>query len=660
MSADSGAGGSESAVIAVSSPAAALGRTLAARAAGTRLPLRLAISAPCVLMSRRCRRRPLRSHYRCRCSGCVRRASNIARIRLGAEGGNMAIQENVRSDAKSGSQSLIGAATAALALRDPGMPTDFLADSFGLLRPRTSNATVREELAAIADDSWAFLAQRTAGSPKVRLAPAAVTRGVSVLDIVNDDMPFLVDSVVGELHERGLDISLLVHPVFSVERDEAGNLIGFEGARKGDGRRESFIHIHIDGLEDAAAAGRHRSRARRHSRRGARVRAGLAADARARARSDRRSAEQPAAAAGRGHRRSDPVSRMAGRTTISPCSARATMPIRTTSMRCSRHSRPGWGCCARREMRLLRRGNQLVTITPEIREFLEEPRLLIVAKTAVRSRVHRRVHLDYVGVKRFDCRRPAHRRTPVLRPVHLHRLHALDPRHSVSAAQGRQHHPPRRLRSVQPFRQGAGQRPGDLSARRAVPDRRRYALSVRARHSAARRAATRARAAAARPLRPLRLGPRLCPARTLRQPDQGGDRRLSRHHLQRPRCAPSIRSSPKVRWCACTSSSGATKARRRIPIAKPSTARWKRSCAAGSTASMRRSPPRMSPNRGARCSTAIVRPFRSTTAKSIRRRPRSPICGVVEALTPERPLGVDLYRDADEAPANAGLEGLQP
>ncbi len=43
-----------------------------------------------------------------------------------------------------------------------------------------------------------------------------------------------------------------------------------------------------------------------------------------------------------------------------------------------------------------------MTITPEIREFLEEPRLLIVTKAAVRSRVHRRVNLDYIGVKRFD------------------------------------------------------------------------------------------------------------------------------------------------------------------------------------------------------------------------------------------------------------------
>ncbi len=63
----------------------------------------------------------------------------------------------------------------------------------------------------------------------------------------------------------------------------------------------------------------------------------------------------------------------------------------------------GLGLLRSPETRLLRRGNQLVTITPEIREFLKEPKLLIMTKAAVRSRVHRRVHLDYIGVKRFDA-----------------------------------------------------------------------------------------------------------------------------------------------------------------------------------------------------------------------------------------------------------------
>ena len=73
-----------------------------------------------------------------------------------------------------------------------------------------------------------------------------MTRTVSVLDIINDDMPFLLDSVVGELNQRGLDIRLLVHPVFAVERDAAGTLTAFKGAAKDGGRHESFIHIHID------------------------------------------------------------------------------------------------------------------------------------------------------------------------------------------------------------------------------------------------------------------------------------------------------------------------------------------------------------------------------------------------------------------------------
>ena len=62
----------------------------------------------------------------------------------------------------------------------------------------------------------------------------------------------------------------------------------------------------------------------------------------------------------------------------------------------------GLGLLRSRDMRLLQRWNQPLTITPEIRVFLEEPKLLIVTKAAVRSRVHRRVHFDYIGVKRFD------------------------------------------------------------------------------------------------------------------------------------------------------------------------------------------------------------------------------------------------------------------
>ncbi len=55
------------------------------------------------------------------------------------------------------------------------------------------------------------------------------------------------------------------------------------------------------------------------------------------------------------------------------------------------------------ELRVLKRGKDLLEYTPEIMAFLKEPRLLIIAKANIHARVHRRVYLDYIGIKRFDA-----------------------------------------------------------------------------------------------------------------------------------------------------------------------------------------------------------------------------------------------------------------
>src|ERR1700722_17364037 len=149
-------------------------------------------------------------------------------------------------------QALIGAAAAALARRRNDIPATFLAELLGSAVPEDLQRYGPEELAAIAERSWALFAERKAGAPKISFEPAPSTRTMAVLDIVNDDMPFLLDSVVGELNQRGLDIRLLVHPVFAVERDSAGTLTAFKGAAKDGGRHESFIHIHIEGVAEAA------------------------------------------------------------------------------------------------------------------------------------------------------------------------------------------------------------------------------------------------------------------------------------------------------------------------------------------------------------------------------------------------------------------------
>ena len=56
------------------------------------------------------------------------------------------------------------------------------------------------------------------------------------LAIVNDDMPFLVDSVAGAIAGRELAIHRLLHPVVKVERQANGGLVAI-----GQGKPESII-----------------------------------------------------------------------------------------------------------------------------------------------------------------------------------------------------------------------------------------------------------------------------------------------------------------------------------------------------------------------------------------------------------------------------------
>jgi len=64
--------------------------------------------------------------------------------------------------------------------------------------------------------------------------------------MVNDDMPFLVDSVANALAGHQLTIHSLLHPVVCVERDEKGVLTKLEPMCSDRTRRESMIYIELD------------------------------------------------------------------------------------------------------------------------------------------------------------------------------------------------------------------------------------------------------------------------------------------------------------------------------------------------------------------------------------------------------------------------------
>ncbi len=139
------------------------------------------------------------------------------------------------------------------------VPDDFVALLFGRAAPEDLVGYEAAELAVLAREAWAFVATRKAGAPKIRLEQPKASDGehlksISVIEIVNDDMPFLVDSVMAELTERGLAPRLVVHPILAVARDKVGRLTTApsEAGRNKDEVRESFIHVHVARIEDVA------------------------------------------------------------------------------------------------------------------------------------------------------------------------------------------------------------------------------------------------------------------------------------------------------------------------------------------------------------------------------------------------------------------------
>ncbi|WP_018155377.1 NAD-glutamate dehydrogenase [Demetria terragena] len=74
----------------------------------------------------------------------------------------------------------------------------------------------------------------------------------AVLQIVTDDMPFLVDSVTAALSREDRDVHLLLHPQMSVRRDADGALqeVTPASGRAGVGTVESWMHLEIDLAND--------------------------------------------------------------------------------------------------------------------------------------------------------------------------------------------------------------------------------------------------------------------------------------------------------------------------------------------------------------------------------------------------------------------------
>ena len=106
-----------------------------------------------------------------------------------------------------------------------------------------------EELAQAAIEHWRFGARRRPSEGLVRVYTPA--HGHTSVDVIVDDMPFVVDSLTMALDRRNLGVHLVVHPILCVRRSNAGELRGMApvGGPARSGERvllESWTHIEID------------------------------------------------------------------------------------------------------------------------------------------------------------------------------------------------------------------------------------------------------------------------------------------------------------------------------------------------------------------------------------------------------------------------------
>jgi glutamate dehydrogenase len=95
---------------------------------------------------------------------------------------------------------------------------------------------------------------RTPGGPAIAIETLPGEAGARTMRIaiVNDDMPFLVDSIANTLAAANIVIHRLIHPVLSVERDGQGALTAILPGDSPGARRESMIYIEADRIDARA------------------------------------------------------------------------------------------------------------------------------------------------------------------------------------------------------------------------------------------------------------------------------------------------------------------------------------------------------------------------------------------------------------------------
>ena len=153
---------------------------------------------------------------------------------------------------------LVERVAAKLPPEQAGEAAEFTRQYYAQVAPDDLAERTLADLYGAAVSHWHFARSYAGGAAKLRVYnPHQGEHGWqsthTVVEIVNDDMPFLVDSITMEVNRQGLTLHLIVHPVMKLRRDAEHRLTGL--ARQHDeteGRFESLIHVEVDRRTDPA------------------------------------------------------------------------------------------------------------------------------------------------------------------------------------------------------------------------------------------------------------------------------------------------------------------------------------------------------------------------------------------------------------------------
>ncbi len=262
-----------------------------------------------------------------------------------------------------------------------------------------------DDLLGAALAHWGYAATRGEGEAKVRVLNPELGRDGfrsphTVVQIVSDDMPFIVDSVTMELAHQGHAIELTIHPVIQVRRDASGHLVEVlpADAREPEAIPESVLMAEVRRENDPERVQELRTsmvrvlgevRAAVEDWEAMRRRALELAD-------ERKSSPQPVAdeevkedAAFLRWLADDHFTFLGYREyELSQGDAESTLTAQPDT---------GLG---------ILRGAPAVpakTLRGHAAELAHAPHLLVLTKANARATVHRPAHLDYIGVKRFGA-----------------------------------------------------------------------------------------------------------------------------------------------------------------------------------------------------------------------------------------------------------------